>query len=555
MKRTFAAVVLLLAVTTVSAQELQRYAVALRHPLLAQRAPEFQGVDMATRDYQPIPIADAYAVDLTPAEAAAMAKQADVRYVEPAIIFHKLETAVAPAPTTDALRNINGQTVPYGIDLVHARDAWPVVRGEGVNVAVVDTGIDYNHPDLKDQYKGGINEVTRGGDPMDDDGHGTHVAGTIAAEDNTLGVVGVAPKANLWAVKVLDAQGSGTSIDIAAGLGWVVDQKKALGGNWIVNMSLGQSQTSLIMQDACQKASDAGVLLVAASGNESNPGIPAPVDYPAAFPTVIAVGAIDSTSTIADFSNQGPELAFVGPGVSVLSSVPRGTGEISFVSQGDKTFDAIHVDGSPKGSITNNFVFCGQGHVGEFPAAVNGKIALIQRGDITFNEKAKNAKAAGAIAVVIFNNSSPYNPFTFIARDPVTGQALDPTDLTYPWPLGVGITADDGASIKANTNTPITIAYQNDDYAIFSGTSMATPHVVGAAAIVWSAAPNASAAQVRNALTTTAKDLGNPGTDTVYGAGLVDAVDAAKQLAPEKFGSGTTTDPNKKPNGRRILHR
>jgi subtilisin family serine protease len=546
MKRTFAAVLFLMLASTVSARERLRYAVALRGPVLAHTAPEFAGIDIAQRDYQPMPNLSAYAADLTAAEAAELRKQRGVRYVEQAITYRKLDAASLPPAAVDGTRNLNGQSVPYGLDLVHARDTWPVVRGGGINVAVVDTGIDYNHPDLKDEYAGGFNAITRSNDPLDDDGHGTHVAGTIAAVDNGFGVVGVAPLAKIWAVKVLDSKGEGTTINIAAGIDWVISQKNAVGGVWIINMSLGDSRSSQIMMDACQRAADAGILLVAASGNESTATLPAAVDFPAAFSTVIAVGAIDSTSTIAEFSNQGPELAIVGPGVNVLSSVPQTTGEISFVTQGTSSFDAIHVEGSPKGTITGPFVFCGQGHVGEFPASVSGKIALIQRGDITFNEKAKNAKTAGAIAVLIFNNERPFSPFTFIGDDPA--------DATFPWPLAVGITAEDGAAIKANPDATITIAYKNDDYALFSGTSMAAPHVAGVAALVWSAAPNATPAQVRTALLSGAKDLGTAGVDTVYGSGLVNAFEAGKLLAPEKFGSGTTPPPQQ-PNGRRILHR
>jgi serine protease len=547
MKRTFAAVLLLIIATTVSAQERQRYAVALKRPVLAHATPEFVGidVDMSARNYEPMENLQAYAADLTEAEAASLRRQPDVRYVEAAITYHKLDLGGAHAGI-DATRNLNGQTIPYGIDLVHARDAWPIVKGTGINVAVVDTGIDYMHPDLRLNYRGGFNEITKTTDPLDDDSHGSHVAGTIAAQDNDIGVVGVAPQANLWAVKVLDNTGSGTTINIAAGINWVIDKKKEVGGDWIINMSLGDTQLSLILQTACQRASDAGVLIVAASGNDSTATLPAPVSYPAAFPTVIAVGAVDSNSTIADFSNQGPELALVGPGVNVLSTVPRGTGEISFVTQGTSSYDAIHVEGSPKDTITAPFVFCAQGHIGEFPQSVSGKIALIQRGDITFNEKAKNAKTAGAIAVVIFNNDKPYSPFTFIGTDP--------TDATFGWPLAVGITREDGEALKAKPDATITITYKNDDYAIFSGTSMATPHVAGVAALIWSAAPNATASQVRLALTSGAHDLGAVGVDPVYGSGLVNALNAGKLLAPDKFGS-PVTPPATIPNGRRILHR
>jgi subtilisin family serine protease len=178
---------------------------------------------------------------------------------------------------------------------------------------------------------------------------------------------------------------------------------------------------------------------------------------------------------------------------------------------------------------------------------VSGKIALIQRGDITFNEKAKNAKLAGAIAVVIFNNERPYSGFTFIGADP--------TDATFAWPLAVGIDTADGEAIKADPDATITISYVSDDYGINSGTSMASPHVAGVAALIWSAAPGATASQVRLALTSTARDLGAAGVDSVYGSGLVSALEAGKMLAPERFGSPTVPPPNQPPSGRRILRR
>jgi serine protease len=537
---------LLIVATTVSAEERLRYAVAMKTPVLRHSAPRFAGIDMAERDYEPFQFLQAYAADLTAAEAAALRKQPGVRYVEAAMTYRAFGLEKFPA-NADSLRNLDGQTTPYGIDLVHARDTWNVVRGAGINVAVVDTGIDYNHPDLRDRYAGGFNTITKTNDPLDDEGHGSHVSGTIAASDNSVGVVGVAPQARIWAVKVLNSSGEGTTINIAAGINWVLDQKKTLGGDWIINMSLGDTHLSMIMQDACQQAADAGVLIVAASGNDSTGTLPEPVSYPAAFPTVVAVGAVDSASRVADFSNQGPELALVAPGVNVLSTFPQGAGELSFVKSGTNSFEAIHVVGSPKGTITAPYVFCAQGHTGEFPASVSGKIALIQRGDITFNEKAKNAKLAGAIAVVIFNNERPYSGFTFIGADP--------TDATFAWPLAVGIDTADGEAIKADPDATITISYVSDDYGINSGTSMASPHVAGVAALIWSAAPGATASQVRLALTSTARDLGAAGVDSVYGSGLVSALEAGKMLAPERFGSPTVPPPNQPPSGRRILRR
>src|SRR6478672_1675228 len=133
MKRTIVAVLLVLVATTVSAEERHRYAVALKHPVLAHPTPDFVGidVDMATRNYEPLRNLQAYVADLTETEAAAIRKQPGVRYVEQAMIYHKLDLGGAPAGI-DASRNLNGQTLPYGIDLVHARDAWPIVRGAGI---------------------------------------------------------------------------------------------------------------------------------------------------------------------------------------------------------------------------------------------------------------------------------------------------------------------------------------------------------------------------------------------------------------------------------------
>ena len=200
------------------------------------------------------------------------------------------------------------QVLPWGVDRIDAEFAWPVSTGVGVNVAVLDTGIDYTHPDL--DVAGGINIISDRKDHKDDNGHGTHVAGTIAALDNGIGVVGVAPGASLYAVKVLDRRGRGYISDIIAGLDWCV-----LNGIDIVNMSLGSDYDVLAMKDACDAASGAGVILVAAAGNDG-----AAVDYPAAYDSVIAVGATDSADATPWWSSRGPEVALAAPGVGILST-------------------------------------------------------------------------------------------------------------------------------------------------------------------------------------------------------------------------------------------
>jgi serine protease len=530
---------LLLAATTAFAQtaETHRYLVATR-PGVHKPAAIDNTIDFDSRDTVAFHLVDGFAADLTDAEAAQLAKSPQVRWVERAAPRHALATP---------LRNINGQTKPYGISEVHADTTWPVVKGDAINVVVMDTGVDYTHPDLRDQYAGGTTFIPKTTTPMDDNGHGTHVAGIALAEDNTLGVVGVAPHAKLWAVKVLGSDGSGNTGYELQGLQWVVDQKNKMGGNWVVNLSLGDTVSNALEQAAFQRAIDAGILIVAAAGNESTAATAAPIDYPAAYPGVLAIGAVDASSSIADFSCQGPQLALVAPGVDVLSTLPVGKGSIGYLNASGNTYGAPGLEGSAMGSLTSTFVDCGFGNPGDFPPSVKGHIALIHRGSITFAEKARNAVAAGASAVVIVNKDDSDLSFT-LYRDGIAD------DKTFAWPIVVAVSLADGNTLAKTPNAPITVTYRTDDYGVLSGTSMATPHAAGVAALVWSAAPNATAAQVTNALLVTAHDLGTSGFDPVYGHGLADAEAAARMLAPSLFGSGATPPPAPGlGTGRRIL--
>jgi subtilisin family serine protease len=455
----------------------------------------------------------------------------------------------------------NAQVTPYGITMVRAPNLWQIAKGDGINVAIVDTGIDYTHPELKDHYQGGFNAVTGTNDPRDDDGHGTHVAGTIAAADNGIGVVGVAPNVKIWSAKVLhptaSGQATGSNAQIAAGLNWVLSKKTEIGGNWIVNMSLGQctdvsvsdqcsTTPSFAMQTACQSLADVGVLVFAASGNDSTLTHVASVSYPAAFSTVIAVGALDSTQKIAVFSNQGPEIAVTTPGVGVFSTFIVGQGVNAFLTTPNAAFDNFALTGSAKGTQNGQYVYCGLGATAaDFPASVRGNIALIQRGaNITFNAKTKNALTAGAKAVVIYNCSIAATPTT-CTLDTFGGWTLisklpsgddDPADLAFPWPVAIGISYADGESLRtASAASALTATTVADDYETESGTSMACPHAVGVAALVWSVAPAASASAVKSALFNSTTDLGTTGRDNTFGFGLLDAYAAARLLNPAAF--------------------
>ncbi len=518
----------------------QRYLVATRAALAADR------IGTLIRDIEPTPqpqnrnvvtfqSVNGFAADLTAGEAAALAQSAGVRYVEPVVERHAFDLVAPKTGNSDAI-NPFAQTVPFGIDLVHARDVWPVTRGQGINVVVADTGVDYTHPDLVAVYAGGYNTFNTAIPPMDDNDHGTHVSGTIAAQDNNFGVVGVAPGVKLWAVKVLDSTGSGSSARMITAIDWTINQKNALGGNWVMNFSLGSTMPSSLEQEAFARAISAGILICAASGNESTATVPAPLDYPAAYPDVMAIGAVDSTRAIASFSNEGSGLAVVAPGVSVLSTVPVGKGTAAGVSSSAGSFVANEIELSKRGTVTAGFVDCSLGNPGDFPAGVAGRIAVIKRGSISFNAKAHNAVSAGAMAIIIYNNDGSSLNFT-LKND------ADPGASTFNWPVTVALSLVDGQKLLANGSGQITVTDQADDYDVFSGTSMATPHAVGVAALVWSAAPGDSAAQIRQAMTSTADDLGATGFDMVFGNGLLDALGAAKAVAPSKFGNSGTPAP------------
>jgi len=228
------------------------------------------------------------------------------------------------------------QTTPYGIEMVGADLAVQEGEtGDGVDVAVIDTGIDATHEDLdpilgdgwaasgaacQNDCSGGFfcdpNDISTCNAEWDDDNdHGTHCAGTVAAVDNDTGVLGVAPDVTLHAVKVLDCCGSGGYDDIAAGIEWAADQGYDVG-----SLSLGGDQSDVV-KDAVQYATDKGMLLAAAAGNDGQ--CTDCVGYPAAYSEVVAVSATDENDNLADFSSTGPEVEIAAPGANVLSSIPR----------------------------------------------------------------------------------------------------------------------------------------------------------------------------------------------------------------------------------------
>ncbi|MBI4377428.1 MAG: S8 family peptidase [Elusimicrobia bacterium] len=209
--------------------------------------------------------------------------------------------------------------LPWGVARLKAQAAWDKTEGAGVRVAIVDTGVDWYHSDLQGRVDGGFSAISDSEKPesyLDDNGHGTHVAGTIGAARDGRGVVGVAPKARLYAVKVLDAEGSGTLSDVIKGVIWCANN-----GMHVANMSLGAPFPSDSMEQAVKYAKARGVVIVAAAGNSGKPESGSSVGYPAAYPETIAVAASDWDNQIADFSSRGLEVKFIAPGKSILSTI------------------------------------------------------------------------------------------------------------------------------------------------------------------------------------------------------------------------------------------
>ena len=266
-------------------------------------------------------------------EREALAQHDDVRYIE-----------------QDGIVKANAQTLPWGVDRIDA-DVTNVngYTGSGAHIAILDTGIDDNHPDIAPNLGAGESFVDYTTSWDDDDSHGTHCAGIAAAVNNTEGVVGVAPSATLHAGKVLGPEG-GYASWAADGITWAADQ-----GYDVASMSFGGG-FSQVMSDACLYAYSNGVLLVAAAGND----YAGPVNYPAAFSIVIAVSSTTQSDTLSDFSNVGPEIELAAPGSGIYSTVPDFAGY--YATYSGTSMACPHVSGvggllmSPGGGDFSNTV-------------------------------------------------------------------------------------------------------------------------------------------------------------------------------------------------------
>ncbi len=219
---------------------------------------------------------------------------------------------------------VQGAVDPYrsaqwGMTRMSAEQVWAAQQGKGVKVAVLDTGVDGSHSDLAGVVLPGSDLVSGGNGTSDPHGHGTHVAGVIAAvANNGIGVAGLAQGARILPVRVLGADGTGTDADVARGIVWAV-----AAGAQVINMSVGSPDYSAAEDAAVAYAIQQGVVVVSAAGNLRKQGNPAV--YPAAFPSVIGVGASDTSDRTATFSSTGPGVDLVAPGMDIVSTYPPNT--------------------------------------------------------------------------------------------------------------------------------------------------------------------------------------------------------------------------------------
>lgn len=201
------------------------------------------------------------------------------------------------------------QEIPWGIKRVRGQEAWPYTSGKNIKVAILDSGIS-DHSDLKNNIKGEFNTINPGSPIVDIYGHGTHIAGIIGAQNNDFGVVGIAPKCDVYGVKILDDIGWGYLSDLIEGINWCIENKMQ-----VINISSEVEEDYQELNEVIKKALNSGIIIVAAAGNTYSGN----VTYPAGYEGVISVNGIDENDQICDFSARG-KIDFAAPGTNINST-------------------------------------------------------------------------------------------------------------------------------------------------------------------------------------------------------------------------------------------
>ncbi|WP_010606034.1 S8 family serine peptidase [Pseudoalteromonas maricaloris] len=426
----------------------------------------------------------------------------------------------------DAGNPMQQQVTPYAVYQSQANQLT-FDANAGMKVCVIDSGLDQSNPDFIWGNITGDNDSGTGNWYENGGPHGTHVAGTIGAADNNIGVIGMAPGVPMHIIKVFNAEGWGYSSDLAH----AANLCSQAGAN-IINMSLGGGGSNNTESNAFESFRNAGGLVVAAAGNDGNNVR----SYPAGYPSVMMIGANDADNQIADFS-QYPSctsgrgkratndehicVEVTAGGVDTLSTYPADMATSSSMTADGAAFASSAMENS--GNASGSLYFMGTAEATD--GAANGKVCLIDRGNVSFHDKVANCEASGGIGAIIVNNEAGM----------LYGTLGDTNSTSIP---AVGAAFEDRTALMAATNANISIG--TSDYGLMSGTSMATPAVAGLAALVWSNHPECTGEEIRSALKATAADAGAAGKDVYFGYGIVKAADASAYLTANGCAGGGT---------------
>lgn len=425
----------------------------------------------------------------------------------------------------DAGNPMLNQLTPYAVYQSQVKQV-AFNLGAAPKVCVIDSGLDRSNIDFEWGSITGDNDSGTGSWDVNGGPHGTHVAGTIGAADNGVGVVGMAPGVPMHIIKVFNAEGWGYSSDLA----YAAQKCKAAGAK-IISMSLGGGGSNTTESNAFQSFVDGGGLVVAAAGNDGNNVR----SYPAGYTSVMMVGANDANNAIADFSqfpsctsgtggnattNEKICVEVTAGGVDTLSTYPAGMATVASLTTNSGAFASSAMENV--GTASGATFFMGTAEAVNSGAA--GKVCLIDRGVISFHDKVKNCQTSGGIGAILINN----------AAGMLYGTLGEGTANTTNIPA-VGAAFEDRAALLAATSA--TVAIEGGDYGYMSGTSMATPAVSGIAALVWSNHPTCKGEQIRAALKATAKDSGAAGKDVYFGYGIVQAKAAHDYLVAQGCGA------------------
>jgi subtilisin family serine protease len=393
-------------------------------------------------------------------------------------------------------QSVNGTAGTAGDDIRFV-SAWSMAQTSAtpVVVAVVDTGVDYTHPDLApnmwtnpgespansvDDDGNGYTDDVYGYDfvddlasPSDSGFHGSHVAGTIAATgNNLLGVIGINYQTQIMALRVSSDGDTMTSAAVIEAIQYATMMKNRGVKVVAINASFGGGGSNSTERAAIQAAGNAGIIFCAAAGNSSlNHDVTA--DYPASYrlANMIVVAASDQNDALASFSDYGATTVdLAAPGVNILSTAPAVIS--SYVAQASSTYSATELTFSGRTTgVTATIYDCRLGYSTNFPVAVRSNIALINRGTLYFSQKVANAMAAGARAAIVYNNTS--------------GTFLGTLQYASNWIPVVAISQANGLALKSLlpvAGTVVNAVDASQSYELLDGTSMSTPHVAGAVA-------------------------------------------------------------------------